>query len=295
MYISQHLTENIHLVADGEFRTLSMSNHSGKGILTYICDKSYINEVLSNAGISCIVCSKELVGLFPKNCYGIAVSENPSLAFFLLHNELSLTEQYKRARIETKIHPTATINPLASIAPYNVNIGAHCVIEEFASIKENTTLEDHVTIRATSVIGGEGFQVRKTEAHVFPIAHCGGVKLNSYVDIHSHTAIDKGLFPWQDTIIDTGTVVDNLVHIAHACQIGKRCLITAGAVIGGSTIINDDAYIGTNATVAKGMLENRSRVSSGAVVTKNVLEGETVSGNFAIEHSKLLTHIKSIR
>jgi len=67
-------------------------------------------------------------------------------------------------------------------------------------------------------------------------------------------------------------------------------------MIGGSTIIEDDVWVGPNASISDNLfIGDSANISLGAVVTKNVARGMTVSGNFAIEHSKFIDFIKSIR
>ena len=90
--------------------------------------------------------------------------------------------------------------------------------------------------------------------------------------------------------------VDNFVHIAHDCVIGERTLITAGVKFGGRTIVGNDCWIGINSTISNGLnIGNNVTISLGSVVTRDVADNLTVTGNFAIEHKKFIDFIKSIR
>ncbi|MDR0851210.1 MAG: hypothetical protein LBN36_01820, partial [Clostridiales Family XIII bacterium] len=86
------------------------------------------------------------------------------------------------------------------------------------------------------------------------------------------------------------------VHVAHAVKIGYGALIAANACINGNVHIGDDAWIGPGSTLSNGItIGNHARISIGSVVTKDVGDGKTVSGNFAIDHEKFIDFVKSIR
>ncbi|MGL4209875.1 MAG: UDP-3-O-(3-hydroxymyristoyl)glucosamine N-acyltransferase, partial [Candidatus Adiutrix sp.] len=71
--------------------------------------------------------------------------------------------------------------------------------------------------------------------------HAGGVTIEDDVEIGSNTCIDRGLVA--DTIIGTGTKIDNLVQIGHNCQIGPDCIIVAQTGIGGHAKIGARVFL----------------------------------------------------
>ena len=88
--------------------------------------------------------------------------------------------------------------------------------------------------------------------------------------------------------------LDAMVHIGHGTVIGKRVLFPAAATISGNCVIGDDTWIGVNATVSNRIeIGDHARVSLGSVVTKNVLAGQTVTGNFAIDHARFMQNLKA--
>jgi UDP-3-O-[3-hydroxymyristoyl] glucosamine N-acyltransferase len=178
-----------------------------------------------------------------------------------------------------------------------VTIGDAVVIEEFASIKENTVIGDGSVIRSGVVIGSEGFEIKKYRIEegetVFTVKHLGGVIVGKNVEIMNNSSIEKAIYPWDDTVISDGCRFDNLVLIGHASRMGKRVFIAGESVIAGNVTIGDDVWIGVGATVSNRIvIGNNARVSLGAVVTRDVPENTTVSGNFAVEHSKFIEHLK---
>ncbi|MEO0136733.1 MAG: UDP-3-O-(3-hydroxymyristoyl)glucosamine N-acyltransferase [candidate division WOR-3 bacterium] len=122
----------------------------------------------------------------------------------------------------------------------NVVIGDFCTIEPNVVIYRNTQIGDYVTIGANSVIGKEGFGYVRFKRYR-RIPHIGNVVIEDYVEIGSNVCVDRGTLG--ETIIGSGTKIDNLVHIAHNVRIGKNCLIMGQSGIAGSTQIGDNVII----------------------------------------------------
>ena len=87
--------------------------------------------------------------------------------------------------------------------------------------------------------------------------------------------------------------VDDLVQVGHDVKIGDLSIIVAGTVIGGRTRIGENSYLSINSTIKNGLiLGENCKVNMGAVVSQNVKDNETVTGNLAIEHSKFIKNLK---
>jgi UDP-3-O-[3-hydroxymyristoyl] glucosamine N-acyltransferase len=229
-----------------------------------------------------------------KGC-GVCACEKPRIVFFKIHNYLSNFTEYKRARFNTKIGINCKISPLAFISDSNVKIGDRVVIEEFVSIKENTEIGDDCIIRAGSIIGGEGFEHKRDGDEVLSVKHLGGVIIGSNVEIQQLNTVDKALYPWDNTMIGDYCKTDNLVYISHAVKMKKRVFLAAKSIILGRAVLEDDVWIGPGASVINGItVKNRARVNIGSVATRDVPEDESVTGNFAIEHSKFIRNLKEL-
>ena len=71
-------------------------------------------------------------------------------------------------------------------------------------------------------------------------------------------------------------------------------MIVAQVGIGGRTVVGNHVWLGFGATVRNGLvIEDMARVNMGSVVTKNVLAGESVTGNFAIPHERFMENLKN--
>lgn len=135
----------------------------------------------------------------------------------------------------------------------------------------------NITIGPYAVIGKDGFGFDPQDK-TRRWTHMGKVVLGDGVEIGAHSCIDRGLLV--DTVIGTNTKIDNLVHVGHNAQVGKRNLICAGAVIGGSAQTGNDCFFGINSCIRNQVkIGNNCVVGMGAVVVKDVPDNTTVVGN----------------
>jgi UDP-3-O-[3-hydroxymyristoyl] glucosamine N-acyltransferase len=279
MKLSQYIPQDAYVLKDGEYDAMGFLNQGIPSLFVFLRDKKYLNELENNKNISCILCKNEFVEYLSDKDYGIMISPDSDIDYYKIHNYLTGNRDYIRPSQETEIHQSSCINSLASIAVRNVKIGKNCVIEEFVSIKENVTIGDNVIIRSGTVIGSEGFQFRRGNNTILPVIHAGGVIIEDNVEIHSNSVVDKALFPWDNTVIGEESKLDNLVHIAHACKIGRRCFITAGTIIAGSVVVGDDAWIAPGSIIIDRVtIGEKSFVGIGSVVIRKVPDNQTVFG-----------------
>lgn len=219
----------------------------------------------------------------------------PKLAFSLI---AKLLEPPKRR--EPYVHPSATISETANIdlTVYigahvsigensrvnagtqiesnvsigdNVTIGNDCVLHPGVVIYDNVTIHDRVVLHAGVVIGADGFGYVRDDMghHKFP--QRGVVVIEDDVELGAHTCVDRAALG--QTRIGKGTKIDNLVHVGHNCDIGKRVVIAAQTGISGSVTIEDDVVIGGQVGFG-----DHIRVQSGAVIGSKagVLPGKIV-------------------
>jgi UDP-3-O-[3-hydroxymyristoyl] glucosamine N-acyltransferase len=245
--------------------------------------KSNKQEYLLQSKAKVIICGKdlEIPGDIKRNkC--LILSDNPKLTFMRIANN------FLDNKIEYGIHPTAIIHPDAVISensyigPYSYigksTIGGETVILGYAYIYDRVTIGNHVMIKAGAVIGADGFgYVRNEEDEFEKFPHIGGVVIKDHVEIGANTCIDRGALGY--TIIEEGAKIDNLVQISHNVKIGKHSAVVSHVTIGGSTVVGDYSWIAPSVVLKDNIrVGNRSTVGMGAVVTKNIPDGETWSG-----------------
>ena len=208
--------------------------------------------------------------------------DNPKITFARIGNAL-----FKKT-VEYGVHPTAFVHPDALVHP-RTYIGpfsyiGRCVIGEgtiiygHAHLYDNVKIGENVVIHAGTVIGADGFGYLKTESEEYEnFPHIGGVVIEDNIEIGANTCVDRGSLG--NTIIRRGAKIDNLVHVAHNVEVGENAIIIAHAMIGGSTHIGKNAWIAPTACLRDVIsIGENAVIGMGAVVTKNVPNGETWAG-----------------
>jgi UDP-3-O-[3-hydroxymyristoyl] glucosamine N-acyltransferase len=125
----------------------------------------------------------------------------------------------------------------------NVTIGEDCEIHSRVTIYHGTTIGTHSVIHSGAVLGADGFgYVRDQESgryHQMP--QIGKLLIGDYVEIGANTTIDRGGL--EDTVIGSGTKIDNLVHIGHNVRVGENVVMAAQVGVSGSTEIGAGAIL----------------------------------------------------
>lgn len=275
-----------------ECDNLALSYQDIPNMLSFMDSEKFVQQMLDNKNVIAIFVTENLSHYFDKTNIIKIICDDPRYYFYTLKNYIGKAN-YKKT--PSQIDLSSIIHDKAYVSEYNVQIGKNVIIEPNVTILPDVVIGDNCIIRANTVIGAEGFEHKRTSKGILSVFHTGKVIIGNNVEIGASNAISKG-FIFSDTIIGDETRTDNLVHIAHSAQIGKRCFLPACAMVAGDTRIGDDCWIGPNASISSQVkLGNKSFITIGAVVTKDVQENQTVSGNFAVEHSKFINFIKTIR
>jgi UDP-3-O-[3-hydroxymyristoyl] glucosamine N-acyltransferase len=243
--------------------------------LAYMDDPRYAGALRDTRAGACIV-PERFRQMVPNNTVALVVG-NPYRAYAqiltLLHPEtLRPASNFNpagqadgstvdpRARLESGVtlDPGAVIGADALIGA-GTTIGAHAVIGPGvkigpdSSIGAGTTLT-HCVLGARAIvhpgvrIGQDGFGFAMGSGGHFKVPQLGRVVIGDDVEIGANTTIDRG--SGRDTVIGTGTKIDNLVQIAHNVTIGCHCVIVAQVGIAGSTVLEDYVAIGGQSAIA---------------------------------------------
>jgi len=211
-----------------------------------------------------------------------------------LRNLLALVTRALWRLSRSQISETARIHPTAYVSPFKVKIGSNCVIGPHAVVQENSILDDGVDVAAGCVIGSEGFVYRVFGKKVIHIIHTGGVHIHRGVRIQSFTCVDRSTDGGY-TEIGEESNVGEMIHIAHDVKLGKRCHVQPHAMVAGHVIAGDDVIICHNASISNSLvIGNSVRIGPGAVVTRTVQDGKSLSGNFAIDSTRHRIFMKSV-
>ena len=187
----------------------------------------------------------------------------------------------------TCIHAGVVIYPGASIGSDTV-LHANCVIHERAQIGANCV------IHSGAVIGSEGFGFVPTATGWEKMHQSGITVLEDCVEIGCNATIDRPAVG--ETRVGRNTKIDNLVHIAHGCQVGEGVAMAAqvgmagGVTIGNRVILAGQVGISNQANIGDGAI-----ASAKAGIHSNVPAGEIVSGSPALPHKVFLKSAAVLR
>jgi len=193
---------------------------------------------------------------------------------------------------ETVVHPRATICEDVQIGRNceifpGVHIGPGCRIGDDVILRPNVVLYHdvlvghRVTIDAGAVIGSVGYGFRLKSGRHERIPHFGTVRIEDDVEIGACATIDRAMIG--ETVIGAGSKIDNLVLIAHNCELGKHNLMAGQVGLAGSVTTGNYVVCAGQAGIADhARLGTGSIIGSQAGVTKAVPPGETYLGSPAI-------------
>jgi UDP-3-O-[3-hydroxymyristoyl] glucosamine N-acyltransferase len=174
------------------------------------------------------------------------------------------------------IGDNVTILPGAQILP-DCTIGPDVFIGPGVVLYENTIVGARSRIHGGAVIGAHGFGYSQSNGRHVPAAQLGFVRIGDDVDVGAATTIDRGTYG--ATTIGDGTKIDNLVQIAHNCQIGRHNLICSQVGIAGSTTTGDYVVMGGQAGVRDHVhIGTGAILSAMAGITNNVPDGVVMLG-----------------
>ena len=275
-----------------EFETLGLvGSKTGGSKCTFIDSADFIENVPDD--VVMVFTKEEYADMLLDEGRGVCITESPRLLFFKLHNAISQESFYARETFETQIGTGCSISELASVAETNIKIGNNVVIEEFVVIRENTVIGDNCIIRIGCKLGCPDFEFKREHNTIFGVKHIGGVRIGRNVEVLPNTGINKAIYPWDDTVVDDYCKIDMLCNISHGAKIGSNTMIVALSGIGGRTRVGENCWIGYGCILKNGItVGNNARVNMGSVVSKDVGEGQAVTGNFAIEHKKFIEDLK---
>lgn len=164
----------------------------------------------------------------------------------------------------------------------NTVIGEQCIIYPHVTLREGVTVGNRVIIHSGAVVGSDGFGYVFDAGRHHKIPQVGGVTIGDDVEIGAHSVIDRATTG--NTVIGSGTKIDNLVQVAHNVTIGDNAIIIAQVGIAGSSVIGDYVTLGGQVGVADHTeIESGTMIGAQSGVMGKVAKG-IYSGSPALNH-----------
>ena len=211
-----------------------------------------------------------------------------------------ITSQFSSRSFSQKaISDSAVIGKNTRIFPNvfigdKVIIGDNCTIHPNVSIYDNCIIGNNVILHSGGVIGADAFYYKKRSTGYDRLLSCGKVVIEDNVEIGALSSIDRGVTG--ETVIGSGTKIDNHVQVGHDTKVGKNCLFASMVGISGACIIEDDVILWGQVGIP-----SKIRIGKGAVLlgqsapTKDVEGGKTYLGSPCDESMKKFRELAMIR
>ncbi len=299
------LAESIGVDYNGEerqIRGLATLKGASADELSFLDNPKYVKDLAETAAAAVLV-SPDFAKLVPEGTIAL-VDDEPYLKLAMA-SAFFAPPPMKGEGAEPVIGKGSEIAPGVSFGKdvkvgEDVTIMPGCYIGDDTVIGDGTLIYPNVTLYSRTVIGkrciihagtvigsdGYGFAHTKDGKHV-KLHQLGNVVIEDDVEVGANCAIDRGTL--DSTVIKEGAKLDNLVHVAHNCEVGEYSLITGQVGLSGSTKLGRNVVMGGQSGTA-GHLEIGpfATIAARGGVTKSI-EGSKVYAGFPLmEHKKWL-------
>jgi UDP-3-O-[3-hydroxymyristoyl] glucosamine N-acyltransferase len=305
------------------------------GTLSFLANQKYENYIY-NTSSSIVLVNRTFKSKSEVKATLIKV-DDAYQAFASLLDLYMQAKQNTRKGIETpvSVHETATIATDVYIGAFtsigrnvkvgkgtklfpqvfigdNVSVGENCILYAGVKVYDDSAIGNDCILHSGSVIGSDGFGFAPQEDGTYKkIPQIGNVILEDNVEIGANTAIDCGTFG--STIIRKGAKIDNLVQIAHNCEIGENTVIAGQTGMAGTTkvgknckfagqvglaghlTIGNNVQIGAQSGVSKSIKDNEIVLSSPAVNYREAIKTYTIIRNLPKLRDELIQLQKDVK
>lgn len=174
-----------------------------------------------------------------------------------------------------KIYPHAYIGE-------NVVIGDDSIIKPGVKIYHGCRVGARCIIHAGSVIGADGFGFAPVGHEYSKIPQIGNVVIEDDVEIGANTCIDRATMG--STLIRRGVKLDNLIQVAHNCEIGENTVMASQVGVAGSTKIGARCMVGGQVGFAGHIsVGNDNMIGAQSGIPNNVGDGNRLMGYPAVD------------
>ncbi len=301
------------LRGDGARRVSGVASLSSAGAehVAFYANTRYLAE-LTSCSAGAVIVSEGDAARVPAKAARL-VAAQPYVAFAkasaLFHRELEIPRGVQPGALvdaSAQVHPSAAVCAGAFVGPgarigartilhpgaralHFAQIGEDCTLWPGAVVRERCVVGNRVILQPNCVVGSDGFGFAfdvegdgNGPMHR-KVPQAGIVRIEDDVEVGACTCIDRATLG--ETVIGRGTKIDNLVQVAHNVKVGALGLLVAQCGISGSTELGQGVILaGQVGVIGHLKLGDGARVGAQSGVSRDVEDGETVSGSPAIAH-----------
>lgn len=300
--IAEFLSGTLHGDANASVDDVCSLSQSHEGKISFLSDSRNVKELEQTAASIVLIPEQcDTSGLKSNIKAFIEVSDPKSAIFELLarfrehHNfhlsgidptaivdETAVIGQgvtvgpYARIAAGCKIGDNCEIHGGVSLAP-SVVLGNNVILHPNTVIYGGCQIGERVIIHAGAVIGADGFGYEFSQGAYHKIQHYGVVVIEDDVEIGACTTIDRGMI--DNTIIHRGTKIDNLVMVAHNCDIGPNNILVSQVGFAGSITTGENCRFGGHVGIADHVnVGKNSSLIAKAGVFRDIPENAVMGG-----------------
>jgi UDP-3-O-[3-hydroxymyristoyl] glucosamine N-acyltransferase len=293
--------------ADRIVTRLAPLEHAQAGELSFLVNPR-LTHLLAESQAGCVIVGPELAPA-ARGRGDCIVASNPHLYF------ARVTQLWRRVHgggPRPGIHRSAVVeegafvDPSASVGALSfvgrgARIGAGTVLKERVTVGEDCVIGARCLVQSGAVIGGDGFGFAPDEGRWAKIEQLGAVRIGDDVEIGANTCIDRGAL--DDTVIEDGVKLDNLIQIGHNCHIGRHTAMAGCVGVAGSARIGAHCTVGGAGMILGHLtIADHVHISSASIVTRSILKPGHYTGFFPIDengawekNAATLKHIHTLR
>ncbi len=273
--------------AQAKVHTFSKIEEGKEGAITFLSNPKYTHYIYDTKA-SVVLINEDVELENPVSTTLIRVANAYECVAKLM--QMYAASLPKKTGIDTLafISKSAEIGKDVYIGPFcfvgdGVKIGDGSMIYPHVTIYDGCQIGKNVTIHAGAVIGADGFGFAPNQEGYDKIPQMGIVVIEDNVEIGANTCVDRSTMG--QTIIHKGVKLDNLIQVAHNCEIGENTVMSAQVGMAGSTKIGAWCMVGGQAGFA-GHIQVADKTMVGAqcgVISNTKGNGENLIGSPAMD------------
>lgn len=274
-----------------EISRIAPLESAGPGDLSFLSNPRYQQQLAASRAACVIVAPALREAALAREASGACIVTPDPYVYFARATQL--WKRHHAPAAPAGVHPSAVVDPTAVVHP-TASIGPLCVVERGAHIGAGTVLQSRVTVgerchigarcilHSGVVIGADGFGFAPEKGAWVKIEQLGAVRIGDDVEIGANTCIDRGAL--DDTVIEDGVKLDNLIQIAHNVHIGRHTAMAGCSAVAGSTRIGAHCTIAGAASIVGHLeLADNVHISTNTVVTHSIAQPGQYTGVFPMD------------